>query len=137
SARGLAEPHRQLLPPEVGMDLGLEGRVALVAASSRGLGRATAAALAAEGASVIMCARHEDDLSRAAGQIAAASGSRMVPVAVVLSVPDDVRRIVETGVAALGAVDILVTNTGGPPAGPFEAHDREAWRQAVRQNLDS
>ena len=119
------------------MNLGLERRVALVAASSRGLGRATAAELAAEGASVIMCARHQDELVRAAEQIAAASGARVVPVAGDLSEPDDVQRIVDTGVAALGPVDILVTNTGGPPAGPFEAHDREAWRQAVRQNLDS
>lgn len=119
------------------MNLGLEGRVALVAASSRGLGRATAAELAAEGASVIMCARNQSELARAAEQIAASSGAPVVPVAGDLSEPDDVRRIVKTGVAALGPVDILVTNTGGPPAGPFESHDREAWHQAVRQNLDS
>ena len=119
------------------MKLGLERRVALVAASSRGLGRATAAELAAEGASVIMCARNEDELARAAEQIAAASGARVVPVAGDLSQPDDVQRIVTTGVTALGPVDILVTNTGGPPAGPFESHDRAAWHEAVRQNLDS
>ena len=119
------------------MKLGLERRVALVAASSRGLGRATAAELAAEGASVIMCARNEDELARAAEQIAATSGARVVPVAGDLSQPDDVQRIVTTGVAALGPVDILVTNTGGPPAGPFESHDRAAWHEAVRQNLDS
>ena len=99
------------------MKLGLERRVALVAASSRGLGRATAAELAAEGASVIMCARNETELARAAEQIGDASGSRVVPVAGDLSEPDDVQRIVATGVAALGPVDILVTNTGGPPAG--------------------
>ena len=119
------------------MKLGLERRVALVAASSRGLGRATAAELAAEGASVIMCARNETELARAAEQIGDASGSRVVPVAGDLSEPDDVQRIVATGVAALGPVDILVTNTGGPPAGSFESHGRDAWQQAVRQNLGS
>ena len=119
------------------MKLGLERRVALVAASSRGLGHATAAELAAEGASVIMCARGGDALTQAAEQIAAATGARIVAVAGDLSEPGDVQRIVATGVAALGPVDILVTNTGGPPAGAFEAHDRAAWREAVRQNLDS
>ena len=119
------------------MKLGLEGRVALVAASSRGLGRATAAELAAEGASVIMCARGADALQKAAGEIEAASGARVLAIAGDLSEPDEVQRIVAEGTRALGPVDVLVTNTGGPPAGPFESHDREAWHAAVRQNLDS
>ena len=119
------------------MKLGLEGRVALVAASSRGLGRATAAELAAEGASVIMCARGADALQKAAGEIEAASSARVLAIAGDLSEPDEVQRIVAEGTRALGPVDVLVTNTGGPPAGPFESHDREAWHAAVRQNLDS
>ena len=121
------------------MKLGLEGRVALVAASSRGLGRATAEELASEGAAVIMCARSADSLSRAADEIASVTGAgaRVTWIAGNLSEPDDVQRIVSTGVERLGPIDILVTNTGGPPAGPFEAHDRGAWDAAVRQNLHS
>ena len=119
------------------MDLGLKGRVALVAASSRGLGRATAAELAAEGAAVVMCARGADALRAAAREIEAETGAAVVAIAGDLSEPDEVERIVEQGAAALGPIGILVTNTGGPPAGPFEAHDRAAWQAAVRQNLDS
>lgn len=119
------------------MDLGLKSRVALVAASSRGLGRATAAELAAEGAAVIMCARGADALASAAREIERDTGARIAAIAGDLSNPDDVQRIVAEGTAALGPVDVLVTNTGGPPAGPFEAHDRNAWSAAVRQNLDS
>ena len=119
------------------MDLGLKRRVAFVAASSRGLGRATAAELAAEGAAVIMCARGADALRAAAREIGAQTGSHIVAVAGDLSEPDEIERIVAEGVAALGPIEILVTNTGGPPAGPFESHDRAAWQAAVRQNLDS
>jgi 3-oxoacyl-[acyl-carrier protein] reductase len=119
------------------MKLGLEGRVALVAASSRGLGRATAAELAAEGAAVIMCARGADALEKAAHEIEAASGARVVAIAGDLSEPDEIQRVVDQGQRALGPIDVLVTNTGGPPAGPFESHDREAWDAAVRQNLHS
>jgi 3-oxoacyl-[acyl-carrier protein] reductase len=119
------------------MKLGLEGRVALVAASSRGLGRATAEELATEGAAVIMCARGAEALKKAAEEIAAATGARVTWIAGNLSDPNDIQRIVSTGVERLGPVDILVTNTGGPPAGPFEAHDSAAWDAAVRQNLFS
>jgi 3-oxoacyl-[acyl-carrier protein] reductase len=119
------------------MELGLGGRVALVAASSRGLGHAVAMELAAEGAAVIMCARSGDVLHAAAGEVASRTGARVHAVAGDLSEPDDVERIIAEGVAAVGAVDVLITNTGGPPAGPFESHDRAAWHDAVRQNLDS
>jgi len=118
------------------MKLGLDGRVALVAASSRGLGRAVAAELAAEGAAVIMCARGADALRQAADEIAR-TGARVFALPGDLSQPDEVQRIVHAGVAEFGPIDVLVTNTGGPPAGPFESHDREAWHAAVRQNLYS
>lgn len=119
------------------MQLGLGGRVALVAASSRGLGHAVAMELAAEGAAVIMCARDADVLRAAAEEIISRTGARVHPVAGDLAEPDDVERIVSEGVGAFGPVDVLITNTGGPPAGPFEAHDRATWHNAVRQNLDS
>jgi 3-oxoacyl-[acyl-carrier protein] reductase len=119
------------------MDLGLRDRVALVAASSRGLGRAVAAELAAEGARLVLCARGEADIRRAGDEIARDHGVDVLAVAADLSEPSDVDRLVQRARREFGAVEILVTNTGGPPAGPFEAHGRDAWADAVRQNLDS
>lgn len=119
------------------MDLGLRGKVALVAASSRGLGRAVAAELAAEGCDLVMCARGADALAEAAEAIRGATGVRVAAVPADLTEPDEVRRVVQGGAAQVGPIDILVTNTGGPPAGPFESHSRDGWDLAVRQNLGS
>ena len=119
------------------MDLGLTGKVALVAASSRGLGRAVAEEFAREGARLVMCARGDDDLKRTRDRIARASGSEPVAVAADLTDPGGVRRVTDAAAEAFGQVDILVTNTGGPPSGPFEAHSPGAWRAAVAQNLES
>lgn len=119
------------------MDLGLSGKVALVAASSRGLGRASAEELAREGAAVVMCARDEAVLLRAASEIRDATGARVEAVRADVSKPADVARVVTRAMETFGRVDVLVTNGGGPPAGPFETHDADAWHEAVRQNLDS
>lgn len=119
------------------MDLGLTGKVALVAASSRGLGRAVAEEFAREGSRLVMCARGADDLKRTRDRIARASGSEPVAVAADLTDPEGVRRVTDAATEAFGRVDILVTNTGGPPSGPFEAHSPGAWRAAVAQNLES
>ena len=119
------------------MDLGIRGRVALVAASSRGLGRAVAEQLAAEGCDLIMCARGADALREAADAIRAKSDVRIAAIAADLTVPREVDKVLREGTSETGPVDILVTNTGGPPAGPFEQHSPEAWTEAVRQNLDS
>jgi 3-oxoacyl-[acyl-carrier protein] reductase len=118
------------------MDLGLGGKVALVAASSRGLGRAVAEELAAEGARLVMCARGEAALHEAADAVRA-TGAEVLALAADLTEPAEVERVVGEAHARFGRVDVLVTNTGGPPAGPFESHTAEAWHQAVRQNLDS
>ncbi|MGH7718494.1 MAG: SDR family oxidoreductase [Gemmatimonadaceae bacterium] len=119
------------------MDLGLAGKVALVAASSRGLGRAVAEELGAEGAHLLLCARDEGALREVAGKIQRDAGVRVALVRADLSEPADVQRVVSAGVGELGRIDVLVTNTGGPPAGPFESHSAAAWQAAVRQNLDS
>lgn len=119
------------------MDLGLRGRPALVAASSRGLGRACAEELAREGADVVMCARNERALREAADAIRASTGARVIDVVADVSRPDDIGRVVAAAFEAFGRVDILVTNGGGPPAGPFESHSTEAWSDAVRLVLDS
>ena len=118
------------------MDLGLGGKVALVAASSRGLGRAVAEELAREGARVVVCARGDAALRETADAIRA-QGGEVEAITGDVSKPADVARIVEAATRAFGRVDILVTNGGGPPAGPFESHSADAWHEAVRQNLDS
>jgi 3-oxoacyl-[acyl-carrier protein] reductase len=117
------------------MDLGLAGRVAAVAASSRGLGRATARALAAEGASVALCGRGADAVKEAAEAIAAESGVRTLAVTADVSSPADCSRFVATAAAELGRLDILVTNTGGPRPGAFEAVAAEDWEAAFRVTL--
>lgn len=119
------------------MDLGLRGKVALVAASSRGLGRAVAEELGTEGADLVLCARGERDLAGAADAISEASGVRALPVPTDLSDPEAIETLVDVALGEFGRVDILVNNAGGPPTGPFESHTREDWRQAIRLNLES
>jgi 3-oxoacyl-[acyl-carrier protein] reductase len=118
------------------MDLGLRGKVALATASSQGIGRAVAEALAAEGADLVICSRRPEPLERARQELEA-HGTRVVAIRANLTEPADVRRVAEGAREAFGRVDVLVTNTGGPPAGPFESHTPEAWEEAVRQNLYS
>ena len=120
------------------MDLGLGAKVALVAASSRGLGRAVAEEFAAEGASLVMCARGEAALEEAKRAIEEShAGAEVMALPTDLSEPAQVDRLVGEGLERFGRIDILVTNTGGPPAGPFDSHSAETWSDAVRQNLDS
>ena len=119
------------------MDLGLNGKVALVAASSKGLGRAVAEALAAEGCNLLLCARGKDALDETAAAIRAASKRKVVALAADLSKAEDVNQVAAAAMREFGRVDVLVTNGGGPPAGPFESHSAEAWHAAVRQTLDS
>jgi len=112
------------------MDLGIRGRVALVGASSQGLGRAVARELAAEGASVVLCARGAEALAVARDAIALETGAAVLAVAADLSRPGEPERVVAAAEAQFGRVDILVTNTGGPPSGPFGQHDAAAWQAA-------
>jgi 3-oxoacyl-[acyl-carrier protein] reductase len=113
------------------VDLGLKGRPALVAAASRGLGKACATSLAAEGASVAICARDRGALEAARDEIAEATGSTVVAVPADVSVEEDVMRFVREGTEALGGCQILVTNAGGPPTGRFEELDDDAFREAL------
>ncbi len=119
------------------MNFGLKDKVALVAASSKGLGRAVADELGAEGAALIMCAREAGPLEDAKRAITESCGVDVVAMVTDLSDAAQLDRLVQEGLNHFGRIDILVTNTGGPPAGPFEAHSPEVWRDAVRQNLES
>jgi 3-oxoacyl-[acyl-carrier protein] reductase len=119
------------------MDLGLTGRVALVGGSSTGLGRAVARELAAEGADVVLCARGEEQLEETRAAIESETGAEVAAVAADLSTLEGVEAVVTGAERAFGRVDILVTNTGGPPAGSFETHDLDSWRSAERLLLES
>ena len=119
------------------MDLGIRGKVALVAASSRGLGRASAEALAAEGVELVLCARGEEALRATAADIRRTAGVRVVDVAADVATQAGIAAVLSAAHREFGRVDILVTNGGGPPAGPFETHAPEAWDAAVRANLTS
>ena len=98
------------------MDLGIRGRVALVSASSKGLGRAIAEELAAEGANLVMCARGEDALRQTAASIRKSSEVTVVEVAADVSDQAAIDRVAKTALDKFGRVDILVTNSGGPPS---------------------
>ena len=113
------------------METGLRGKVALVCAASRGLGKATAMGLAAEGAHVAMCARHMPTLEAAAAEIAGATGSEVFAIAADLTRRADIARLVQQTVEHFGGLDILVTNSGGPKAGLFSALTSSDWRDAV------
>ena len=119
------------------MDLGLNGKVALVAAASKGLGRAVAEELAAEGASLVLCARGDAALQATCAAIAAAHGTPVLGVAADVSDPAAVARVAQAALARFGRVDILVTNAGGPPAGPFDALSADMWDAATRLLLGS
>lgn len=119
------------------MDLGLTDRVAVVAGSSQGLGRAIADALAAEGATLVINSRSAEKLEKVKAEIESATGARVATVACDLSDPGGPAELIRAAEAALGRVDVLVTNTGGPPAGMFEEHSPDVWRQAIAQNLES
>ena len=117
------------------MDLGLRDRVALVAASSRGLGKACALELAREGSSLALCARDAEALSRTAEEIRASTGVAVLALAVDLEDPAQIAHLVDETLRRFGRVDVLVANNGGPPPGYFDALDDEAWLKAHQRTL--
>ncbi|HXY15472.1 MAG TPA: SDR family oxidoreductase [Terriglobales bacterium] len=117
------------------METGLAGRVAIVAASSQGIGRATAEAFAAEGCRLAMCARNPEALRKAAEQIKKQYGAEILAVPMDVTHPGAVHEFVNQTVTKFGAVDICVTNAGGPPAKGFLAATIEDWRKAVDANF--
>jgi 3-oxoacyl-[acyl-carrier protein] reductase len=115
------------------MDLGLKDRVAVVAASSKGLGKAVALGLAAEGAKLAICARGEEELRRTAAEIPTEVLAQTVDV----TVEAQVRGFIHAVVRKFGRVDICVSNAGGPPAKKFADTSAEDWRSAVDLNFMS
>src|ERR1700752_2665055 len=117
------------------MDLGLKNRIALVAASSQGLGLATAEAFAAEGCKVAMCARNQQALQAGAGKIRKQHGAEVLAEAFDVTNASAVGRFVAAVAARFGGVDICVTNAGGPPAKGFLAASLEDWKKAIEANF--
>ena len=117
------------------MNLGLRERVAVVAASSQGIGKATALVFAREGARVVMNGRRPDVLAEAAREVSAETGSEVATVAGDLREKGVCNRLVETAMDRFGGVHALVTNAGGPPAGRFEALTDDDWLDAVDLEL--
>src|ERR1700733_5947914 len=117
------------------MDLGLKNRVALVAASSQGLGLATAEAFAAEGCRVAMCARQDGTLQAAAEKIRKQHSAEVFAEAVDVADPAAVSRFVASVAGKFGGVDICVTNAGGPPAKGFLATTLDDWQRAIEANF--
>ncbi len=119
------------------MDLQLKGKVALVAAGTRGIGKAVAIGFAREGADVALCGRDEASLKRAEDEVRGAAPGRVVAIRADVSRAADTQRFVEEGVRAFGRLDALFINAGGPPAGaPLDFSD-EQWEAAVQTNLMS
>jgi 3-oxoacyl-[acyl-carrier protein] reductase len=119
------------------VDLGLRGKVALVAASSKGLGLATARELAAEGASLAMCARGEAALEAARRAVVDETKADVLAIAADVATTEGVEQVTRATLERFGHVDILVINAGGPPAGTFDKHDWKSWQAAVDLTLRS
>ncbi|QLE54534.1 SDR family oxidoreductase [Nostoc sp. TCL26-01] len=116
------------------MDLHLNGKVALVIAASKGLGKATAWQFAREGARVAISARSEL-INQAAAEITSQTGQEVLAMRADVTQPADIERVIDTTVEKFGGLDILVTNAGGPPAGTFDDTDITTWEAAVNLTL--
>ncbi len=119
------------------MDLQLRGRVAIIGGGSKGIGRATAMLLAAEGARVAIAARGIDALTEAASAIHDTTGADVLPIECDMASDGDIKRLVARTAETYGGIDVLVNNAGGPPPGRFEHHDDGAWQRAFDLNLMS
>lgn len=119
------------------MDFGIRGKVALVAASSKGLGRAVAEELATEGVDLVMCARGADTLRATAETIRQNARVRVIDVAADVSKSADIERVVKAALDEFGRVDILVNNSGGPPTAAFENITPDMWQTATQLLLAS
>jgi 3-oxoacyl-[acyl-carrier protein] reductase len=117
------------------MNLGLKDRAALVAASSRGLGKAIALRLSGEGARVALCARHEKDLNKAKKEIEKETGGRVIAQVADVADRSSVKKLVEFVTGEFGTLEILICSAGGPPSGLAEDFGPEDYLSALKLNL--
>ncbi len=119
------------------MDLQLENKVALVTAASRGLGYATALTMAQEGADIVLCSRTQADVEAAAGRIAERTGAQVLPQVADVTIPGDIRALVDAAIDRFGRIDALFINAGGPPPGGFLDLQPEDWEAASKLTVQS
>lgn len=119
------------------MDLGIRNKKAFVMASSKGLGKAVALELSKEGAEVMLCGRNEKSLIQTKNEIETITNNTVHFVTGDISINEDRIQMLEHIKSVFGTLDILITNTGGPPAGYFETHQESDWQQAYKLLLES
>jgi 3-oxoacyl-[acyl-carrier protein] reductase len=119
------------------MDLGLTGKVALVTAASKGLGKAVATQLAMEGANLVLCSRDPEKVGVVAGSLAREYGIKAVSVAADVSRKEDIDLLYQSVHDQFGRLDILICNAGGPPSGSFLSISDEDWEKSFQTNLMS
>lgn len=117
------------------MDLGLQGKVAVVTGGSDGIGKAAATALAAEGAQVVICARRADVLEQAAAEITTKTGGTVAAIVADVTKADQVQRLIEETISRFGRLDILVNNAGTSSAHPFEEASDDIWEADIQLKL--
>ena len=119
------------------MELGLKNKVAFVAASSQGLGKSVALELAQEGAKIIICGRNKENLEKTKQEIENQANKELLALAGDLSIPAERDSIIKSALQVYNTIDILVTNTGGPPTGKIEELKQEDWDEAYNNLLAS
>ncbi len=119
------------------MDLGLNGKAALVGGSSKGIGKAIAIALAREGCNVSICARDNAALAETARTIRRETDAKVFSLVCDMARYEEIKRVVEETVNTFGRLDIVVNNAGGPRTGTFDEMDETDWLNAINQNLMS
>lgn len=119
------------------MELGLKNKVAFVAASSQGLGKAIALELSKEGSKVIINGRRKESLEKTKKEIEQQTNGQILALVGDLSVASDRKKLIDEALKTYGSVDILVTNTGGPPSGKFESFSEDDWNNAYKTLLAS
>lgn len=119
------------------MDLGIKDRVAIVAASSKGLGKASALGLAKEGVKLTICSRDKDALQKTADEIASQTGADVLAITCDVSKTDEIKNVVKETINKYSKVDILINNAGGPPVGAFLDFTLQDWQKAIELNLFS
>jgi len=117
------------------MELGIKNKTAFVAASSQGLGKMVALELAQEGARIIICGRNKNSLENTKQEIEKQTGATVLALAGDLSIAAERDQVIKSTLQSYNLIDILVTNTGGPPAGKFEEFKQEDWDNAYRNLL--
>src|SRR5258705_9940599 len=119
------------------MELGIKNKTAFVAASSQGLGKSVALELAKEGAGIVICGRNKMNLEKAKQEIEQQTNAAVLALAGDLSIPAEREQIIKSTLQSYNTIDILVTNTGGPPAGKFEEIKQADWDNAYQNLLAS